>query len=91
MQIIAKLAIAAAALGGLGIAGSGAAAAATVLPRPVGVTTIPADAPFDDLDDYVRGEIHQHIAGWPGWQHNWHPGDWRDDDWDDDWDDRWDD
>ncbi|MGW0159283.1 hypothetical protein ACWDUN_08150 [Mycobacterium sp. NPDC003323] len=89
MKTIAKLAILGATVGGMSIAG---AATAVAEPKTVNMTTVSTDAPFDDFDDYVRGEIHQHIAGWPGWHHNWHPGEWRDDDWNDDWDDDgWDD
>ena len=82
MQIIAKLAVLGAAIGGLAVAGATPAFADTE-PKTVHTNIFPADVPFEDFDDYVRGEIHQHIAGWPGWHHNWRDDDWDDDHWDD--------
>ncbi|HEX2286663.1 MAG TPA: hypothetical protein VHI10_17870 [Mycobacterium sp.] len=79
MHAIWKIAILGTTLGGLSIAGAGAALADSghaVVP-PLSVTVpAPVDWPFDDLDDLIAPGVTGHIVGFDD--------DWYEDDWDDD-------
>ena len=83
-----KIAILTAALGGLSIAGAGTALADTThagVPPLSVIAPVPADWPFDDLDDLITDPppFHGHIVGFDD---DWYgDDDWYDDDWDDDW------
>lgn len=85
-----KIAILAAALGGLSIAGAGTALADTghTDVAPLSITApVPADWPYDldDVDDAIRSGWSGNIVGFDD---DWDDDDrWDDDDWDDDWDD----
>ncbi len=74
-----KIAILSAALGGLSFAGAGTAFADTAHDvAPLSVTTpVPADWPFDDIDDLIR-PFPGHVVGLDD---DWGDDDWSDDDW----------
>jgi hypothetical protein len=76
-----KIAILSAAFGGLTVTGAGTALAdtahANILPLTV-TAPVPADWPFDDLDD-LDDLVPGHIVGWDEEWNDWYDDDWADD------------